>query len=269
LVILQEFRDDYVLFDTEVKQSVLHKMNLQRLFEVEKNLKKKQEIKKELDELNKTTMGRIKDFLTRREVLMFFMLSLLAVASIFLAKFGLKEIGGTILDQYQQYATVNNISHATQTSNNINLIKEQVKQSGVNLETVRAMTDQYFAQTGHVNAQAVLKNAEVGLSKVSGSENLMRSGANLVNAGTAYVNPFYYGAETAKDVLSNDKITGNLGAVYGEGKNLLGGLGGGLWSGLSYAGSGLSTGLSYAGSGLSSAGSGIYNMFSSSAPAGK
>lgn len=248
LRILQEFRDDYVLFDAEVKSSVLHKMNLQRLYDVEKNSKKKQEIKKELDELNKTTMGRIKDFLTRRDVLMFFMASLMAVVGIYLAKLGIGQIGGTILDQYQQYATVNNVSHTTQTSNNINLIKEQVIQSGVNLETVRATTDQYFAQTGLVNAQTLY-------SKQSGTENVMRAGANFANAGTAYFNPFYYGAETAKDVLRDDKITGNVGAVYGEGKNLLGGLGGGLgWAG------------SKVGSGLYSVGSSIAGLWSS-APA--
>ena len=254
LRILQEFRDDYVLFDNEVKSSVMHKMNLQKLYDVEKDYKKKQLIKKELDELNKTTMGRIGDFLKTKEVLMFFMVSLAGL----LTWYGIGAFGKVILDQYERYAMVNDTSHTTQSSNNLNMLREQVNQSRVNVQLSQAQTDQAYAQTGYVNAQTGLKNAETGYvnaqtaySKMSGMENLVRSGANLVNAGTAWVNPIFYAGETAKEVLRDKDITGNISAGYGEAKGLLSGLGSGLGS----VGSAV-------GSGIYSLGSGIAGLWS-------
>lgn len=247
LRILQEFRDDYVLFDNEVKSSVMHKMNLQKLYDVEKDYKKKQLIKKELDELNKTTMGRIGDFLKTKEVLMFFMVSLAGL----LTWYGIGAFGKVILDQYERYATVNDTSHTTQSSNNYNIIKAQTEQSRENVNLSRAQTDYVNAQTGHVRAQTGLKEAETAYSKMSGMENLVRSGANLVNAGTAWVNPVFYAGETAKEVLRDKDITRNISAGYGEAKGLLSGLG----SGLGAVGSAV-------GSGIYSLGSGIAGLWS-------
>ena len=69
LNILQEFRDDYILFDTTTKNQAMHIYILEKLYENETDLKKKREIMKDINELRKTALQYIKETLMQKEVL--------------------------------------------------------------------------------------------------------------------------------------------------------------------------------------------------------
>jgi len=69
LNILQEFRDDYVLFDAITKNQVMEIYILEKLYENETDLAKKREIMKEIKKLRKTALQYIKETLLQKEVL--------------------------------------------------------------------------------------------------------------------------------------------------------------------------------------------------------
>ena len=69
LSILQEFRDDYVLFDANTKNQAMNIYILEKLYESETDLAKKREIMKEIKKLRKTALQYIKETLLQKEVL--------------------------------------------------------------------------------------------------------------------------------------------------------------------------------------------------------
>lgn len=69
LNILQEFRDDYVLFDAITKNQVMEIYILEKLYEDTTDLEKKREIMKEIKKLRKTALQYIKETLLQKEVL--------------------------------------------------------------------------------------------------------------------------------------------------------------------------------------------------------
>ena len=69
LSILQEFRDDYVLFDANTKNQAMNIYILEKSYENETDLAKKREIMKEIKKLRKTALQYIKETLLQKEVL--------------------------------------------------------------------------------------------------------------------------------------------------------------------------------------------------------
>ena len=160
LNILQEFRDDYVLFDTTTKKQAMNIYILEKLYESETDLKKKREIMKEINELRKTALQYIKETLLQKEVLyvvlasaLFYYIGPMTVVNMSKEIFNFikNTFGPYTIEELQQIA---NIQHSKDLST---IAVTNAKTAGKNATTAgkNATTYQIHAAKGFVDATGI------------------------------------------------------------------------------------------------------------------
>jgi hypothetical protein len=215
LEILQEFRDDYILFDREIRRKTEEIVVLEMILDQEKDVKMRKIIMAEIKDLKKTRFDYIKDIILSKEMLYFLFSSALLYLVTTQISLNMNGIADGIVKFYQDITSIGDTS--------------AFKRAEATVITNESLRKVYQDELPTITAKTELVEA---------------TGLGQAVKSLAHLNPvhsFFTGVETLQD----KEFVGNVKDVYGEVKT-------GVGSGVGYIASGLGYVAGAIGSGVSS-----------------